>query len=261
MKSSSLFRLLCSVLIISSLSCKVLAQTVSNETLNSTDAKARFRGLSWNGIITDLSYTQSELPPPPDQNNPTPSPDPSFKEYPLKITTASRSAFYKFNAQKPLRIIRHVGDKIVLIGGFDFSQGPALPLLFFLPGPTKDTYSIKVIDDDPNAFPGGAFLIFNFSHLAATMDFNNSGGDTKYTFQPGSQQLLKPPMPDKESTWISVKVPTFVRPVYSSSWLLNSDQRYLIFIVDDPTRKNSVIFLRVGDSLRSLEEATPPPTQ
>ncbi len=216
------------------------------------NAPKRFRVLGWGALSEKLYYTQSELPPPPDQDNPIPLPGPDFKETELTVLEGSRSIFYDFDPSKPLDIIRHDGSKIVLVSSFDLSNHSILPLLLISVDSNK-AYKIRIIDDSKASFPGGSFMMFNFSRVPVDSKFINDTGTTTATLQPQETKTVKPTFVDQKATELLVKIADTQRLVYSSNWVLKNNFRYLIFFVDDPRQPGSVHFLRVSDTIQELD--------
>jgi hypothetical protein len=216
-----------------------------------TGGPKRFRVLGWGELTEKLFYTQSELPPPPTPDNPTPLPDPNYKEDLLSICGANRSPFYPCDPSKPLKIIKHEGSKIVLLTSLDFSKGPSLPLLL-ISGESGGFDKVRVIEDAQASFPGGGFMLFNFSNVPVKSEFKNETGVTDSTISPQEVKTIRPTFKDQKVTFLTVTLPNIQKLVYSSNWVLKDDHRYLIFFINDGNDPQSVHFLRVSDNINGL---------
>jgi hypothetical protein len=226
-------------------------------TAQEVQKERKFRTLGWGDPLFPLYYTQSDLPPPPDEENPVSLPGPDYKETLLVIPGAFRSPFYSYDPSKPVKIVKHNGSKIVLVTSLDFSNGPTFPLLLFV-AEKSGFYKIKVIDDAPTSFTGGSFMFFNYSDLEVKPAFTNDTGVTSATIEPHESKILTPSFIDQKTTVLSVTIPATQKLVYSSNWVMHKNYRYLIFLVNDPSNPGSVHFLRVYDRTEDFAEATPP---
>jgi hypothetical protein len=216
---------------------------ISNASAQTEDNTRYFRCLAWNQDVSGLFFTQSELPDPPSAENPNPAPNPDYKEQQLSIPGALRSRIYSYQPDKPVKIIRHVQDKTILVATLDMHAAPRLALLFFIPSPK--TMDVRVIDDGVDTFPGGGVEVFNYSHLAPKFVIETTSGN----------QSVQIPLSCETNTTarISVWVSGKSTPTFSTAWDMFNSIRYMAFVVDDPNDKSNVTYTRVPDNITNLK--------
>jgi hypothetical protein len=228
----------------------ILMMLISVASAQTVDPKY-FRCLAWSQDIPGLFFTQSELPEPPTAENPDPAPNPDYKEEQLRIPGAIRSQLYSYLPDKPLKIIRHVGNKIILISNLDMQQAPGLALLFFIPG--KSTMDIRVIDDGLDKFPGGGVELFNYSHIIPTFAIETTAGKKSIQIDPGSSKIIALNFDPNTTARVSVWVPGRSSPTFSTAWDMFSSIRYTAFVIDDPNDRSNVRYTRVPDNISNLK--------
>ncbi len=230
--------------------CVILIALVSTASAQTHDMRY-FRCLAWNQDISGLYVTQSELPEP-SAENPNPTPDPNFKEEKLQIPGNLRSVIYSYVPSKPLKIIRHIANKIILIATLDMQSTPRLVLLLFIPSKDSNTINIRVIDDDVDTFPGGGVELFNYSHTVVTFTIETTAGKRSIQMDPGSSKIVPLSFDLNTTARVSVWVPGKSTPTFSTAWDMFSSIRYMAFVVDDPNDKSNVRYTRVPDNISNL---------
>jgi hypothetical protein len=221
-----------------------LYHDASAQQANPTVYKARFRGLSWESVITDLNIADGA------------------KVVPMTLLPNGRSGFYEYQGTDPMLFFREItgtDGKMVaeVAGSISLSQFKQRTLLIFFnkPGDPKQ-YSVAAVDDSDAAIPPGCYCFMNLSKLPLQVKCGASQGNVAAN---GSLTLRGNPADGSGMTLMQVNAVNSdgtINHAYSNMLPFGNTNRTLVFVYQMP-ETDAFIVKRIAEDAMMIPRPTP----
>lgn len=225
------------------LCCQLRAQTTPG-----TVYKARFRGLAWNSVISDLNIANGT------------------KVVPLTLLPNGRSGFYDYQGTDPMLFFREVtgtDGKLVaeVSGSIPLTEFKERTLLIFFSKPgVANQYNVSAVDDSDAAIPPGCYSFINLSSLPLQVACGANNGNVPAK---GSLTLRGNPTDGGGLTGMTVDAVApdgAVNHAYSNMLPFGKTNRTLVFVYQVPGTGQFVV-KRIAEDAAMIPRPSPPPSR